>query len=109
MERVVVVQNMKSWEFCAEEAVKDLFWFVDRFDITGMTTECGTSWKSRMSNFYWDSLNINLSDDHVNNIKNIIDWCIDNKTWESDPHYYTGENDDKLMYCRQYHAYIYLD
>ena len=107
MERVVVVRNMKSWEFCAEEAVKDLFWFVDRFDITGMTTECGTSWKSRMSNFYWDSLNINLSDYHVNNIKNIIYWCIDNKTWESDPHYYTGENDDKLMYCRQYHSWLW--
>jgi hypothetical protein len=107
MEKLVVVRNMKSWEFCAEEAVKDLFWFVDRFDITGMTTECGTSWKSRMSNFYWDNLNINLSGDHISNIKNIIDWCIDNKTWESDPHYYKNSNEDKLMYCRQYHSWLW--
>ena len=96
----MVVRNTKSWEFCAEEAVRDLFWFVDRFDITRMTMECGTSQNSRMSNPYWKNLRIDLSDNHIDNIKKIIDWCIDNKTWESDPHYFVNKSEDELMHCR---------
>ena len=107
MEKVVVVRNTKSWEFCAEEAVRDLFWFVDRFDITRMTMECGTSQKSRMSNPYWGNLKIDLSDNHIDNIKKIIDWCIDNKTWESDPHYFVNKSEDELMNCRQYHSWLW--
>jgi len=107
MEKVVVVKNSKSWEYCAEERVKDLFWFVDRFDITGMTIECGTSLKLRMDNPYWNDMKINLSDDHVSNIKNILDWCIDTKVWESDPHYYPASNEELMMHCKQYHSWLW--
>ena len=107
MEKHAVVLNTKSWEYCAEERVKDIFWFVDRFDLTGMTLECGTSQKTRLINQYWDTLKISLSDNHIDNIKNIINYCIDNKTWENDPHYHEGWDEEKLMYCRQYHSWLW--
>ena len=86
-----------SWEEASALAVKDMFDIAEDFKQHGIVNVWHTTSTHRRSNNFWVGLHLKMTPYELSNIKNIIDLCINEELWKSDPQRYLGTDNYSIM------------
>jgi hypothetical protein len=91
------VEQPSSWEEASALAVNDMFNIANEFKQDGVVNTWHTTSTHRRNNNFWVGLHLKITPYPLANIKNIIDLCIDQELWKSDPQRYLGTENYSIM------------